>query len=32
MVADAVEAYFAPDVRPARARLHFVEDPVLSFA
>lgn len=32
MVADAVEAYFAPDQRPKRVRLHFVEDPVLSLA
>ena len=30
MIADAVEAFFEPDQRPARVRLHFVEDPIVS--
>lgn len=30
MIADAVEAFFEPDHRPARVRLHFVEDPIVS--
>ena len=32
MVADAVNAYFEPAHRPARVRLHFVQDPILSLA
>lgn len=32
MVADAVEGYFDAGQRPARVRLHFVEDPVLALA
>jgi hypothetical protein len=28
MVADAVNGYFEPAERPARVRLHFVQDPV----
>ena len=32
MVADAVEGYFDAGKRPARVRLHFVEDPVLALA
>jgi hypothetical protein len=30
MIADAVGGYFEPPQRPRRARLHFIEDPVLS--
>ncbi len=32
MIADAVNAYFAPQERPRRLRLHFVEDPVVTLA
>jgi predicted RNase H-like HicB family nuclease len=32
MIADAVEAYFDPEKRPAQVRLHFVEDPILALA
>ena len=32
MIADAVEAFFEPDQRPVRVRLHFVEDPVVSLS
>jgi predicted RNase H-like HicB family nuclease len=30
MVADAVKGYFEPADRPARVRMHFVEDPIVS--
>ena len=30
MIPDAVSGYFEPDDRPARLRLHFVEDPVVA--
>lgn len=32
MIADAVNAYFEPQERPRRLRLHFVEDPVVTLA
>jgi predicted RNase H-like HicB family nuclease len=32
MVADAVSGYFEADERPARVRLHFLQDPVVSVA
>ncbi len=32
MVADAVNGYFDPADRPARVRMHFVEDPILSLS
>jgi predicted RNase H-like HicB family nuclease len=32
MIADAVEGYFEPADRPARVRLHFLEDPILALA
>jgi predicted RNase H-like HicB family nuclease len=32
MVADAVNGYFEPAERTARARLHLLEDPVVSVA
>jgi hypothetical protein len=32
MVADAVNGYFEPAERPARVRLHFVQNPVVSVA
>jgi predicted RNase H-like HicB family nuclease len=30
MIADAVDGYFEPHLRPSRVRLHFAEDPVVS--
>jgi predicted RNase H-like HicB family nuclease len=30
MVRDAVNAYFDPERRPIRVRLHFLEDPVVA--
>ena len=32
MIADAVNGFFKPADRPQRARLHFVEDPVVALA
>jgi predicted RNase H-like HicB family nuclease len=32
MIADAVNGYFDPKARPARIRLHFVQDPVVALA
>ncbi len=32
MVTDAVNAYFEAEQRPARVRMHFLEDPVVSLA
>ncbi len=32
MIADAVNGFFEPADRPQRARLHFVEDPVVALA
>ncbi len=32
MVADAVTGYFGNEDRPARIRLHFVEDPIIAVA
>jgi hypothetical protein len=32
LVTDAVNGYFEPAERPARVRLHFVQDPVVSVA
>ncbi len=31
-VADAANGFFEPSERPARVRLHFVQDPVVSLA
>ena len=32
MIADAVSGYFEPGTKPARVRLHFVQDPILALA
>jgi predicted RNase H-like HicB family nuclease len=32
MVRDAILAYFEPESRPARVRLHFTQDPLLAVA
>ena len=32
MIADAIDGYFEPGLRPLKVRLHFIEDPLLAVA
>jgi predicted RNase H-like HicB family nuclease len=32
MIADAINGYFEPSMKPSRVRLHFLQDPIVALA